>query len=810
MLRRVLRAAHAVSGKCASVLALVLVFTPGVVIAQTPAPADIEFFEKRVRPLLVEQCYGCHSKDAKKLRGDLRLDTRDGARKALVPGKPDDSLLVKAVRYDDPELRMPPNGKLAAAQIADLEKWVKIGAPDPRTDKAASVAKAGIDWEKGRKHWAYQPLKDHAPPKVDDAAWSKTAIDRFVRARLEEKGLQPVAPADRRTLIRRATFDLTGLPPTPEEIDAFLKDEAPDAFANVVERLLASSAYGERWGRHWLDVVRYADTAGDNSDYPIPQMYKYRDWVIDAFNRDMPYDQFVREQLAGDLMSPVGQVSNQSAKKDGQVENLSYDKVIATGYLANSRRHGSYEDKRYPWHLTIEDTLDNFGKAFLGMTLGCARCHDHKFDPIGIEDYYALYGFFSSTRYPWPGIELEKYQRDLVPLALPAEVEKVTKEKQKRLAELDKEIKQLEKDKGDADRIKALKKEREQVAKAPLPFQLAYAVIDGRNEPNKRIGQVGDVCVQLKGDPDRPGKMVARRFPLILGGQTLGPDTKGSGRLELAQWLTSPDNPLFARVMVNRIWQYHFGKGLVETPNDFGKQGRPPTHTELLDYLAKQFIQSGWSVKSQHRLILSTRAYQMSSQDNEANAKADPDNDLLWQFSRRRLDAESIRDAILAVSGTLDRSRGGAHPFPEQAKWDFTQHKPFKAVYDTKRRSVYLMTQRIQRHPFLAMFDGPDTNASTANRLVSTTPLQALYLMNDPFVHEQSRQFAARLLRECKEDEGRVERAFLLVYGRPPADEERRQANDYLAQIGKRLTASGLPNEQRAARVWESFARVLF
>ncbi|MCI0683551.1 MAG: PSD1 and planctomycete cytochrome C domain-containing protein [Gemmataceae bacterium] len=786
---------------------------------QQPTAVQVEFFERRIRPLLVTHCYSCHSAKATKLRGELFLDTRAGVLTggntgpALVAGKPDESLLIKAVRYEDKDLRMPPKAKLSAAEIADLEAWVRMGAPDPRTGK--QVAKQGIDIDEGRKHWSLQPIGNPSPPAVRNRDWPVGAIDHFILARLEAHGMSPASPADPRTLLRRVHFDLTGLPPTPEEIEDFVrawdaasaKRQAKGAnprsramvLQQVVDRLLASPAYGERWGRHWLDVVRYADTAGDNSDYPIPQMVLYRDWVIDAIGRDMPYDQFVREQLAGDLMPAESESDRQS-------------KIIATGYLANSRRHGSYEDARYPWHLTIEDTIDNFGKAFLGATLGCARCHDHKFDPFPAEDYYALYGFFSSTRYPWPGIELDRAQHDLVPLAPSAEIEQFTKTRQQKLAELEAKIKRLEKEKAPADSVKAAKKDREKFAKQPLPFATAYAMMDGPTEPKKRIGRVGNVRMHMKGDPERLGAEVPRRFPLVLGGQTLPGGVKGSGRLHLAKWLTEPSNPLTARVMVNRIWQYHFGRGLVATPNDFGKQGRPPTHPELLDYLARQFIDSGWSIKAMHRLIVLSATYQQASEVSETSEvlSRDPDNELLSHFPRRRLDAESIRDAILAVSGGLDRSRGGPHPFPAQPAWDFTQHKPFKAVYDSNRRSVYLMTQRIQRHPFLALFDGPDTNASTAARTTSTTSLQALYLMNDPFVHEQARKLAARLLAERSDDAGRIHRAFVLAFGRPPAAAEAKQARRFLDQVGDVFESVNIPGEQRAARRWESFARALF
>jgi hypothetical protein len=802
------------------------------VVSNPPDPAGVEFFEKRVRPLLVRHCYECHSADAKKVKGELLLDSRAAVLKggrsgpALVPGKPDQSLLIKAVRYHDEELRMPPAAPLKAEEIADLEAWVRMGAPDPRT--GTTVTK--VDPAAARGFWSFRPVQALPAPAVKDTSWPLNDIDRFVLMKVEEKGLRPVAPADKRTLIRRATYDLTGLPPTPEEIADFLKDDGPEAFAKVVDRLLASPAYGERWGRHWLDVVRYSDTAGDNSDYPIPQMYRYRNWVIRSFNEDKPYDQFVREQLAGDLMPAAGEEDRR-------------DRVVATGYLANARRFGSYEDARYPWHLTVEDTIDNFGRTFLGLTINCARCHDHKFDPITAEDYYALYGFFSSTRYPWPGIELDKVPRDLVPLVPAAQAEAVETERRQQLADLDAAVKKAEGEKAAADKalqeaakapeeerkekvdeatrrveaakkaVAAARKQREDLARKPLPFPTAYAVAEGKTEGRKKVG---NACVQIKGDPERLGPEVPRRFPTVLGGQALPPDVKGSGRLELATWVTDPANPLTARVMVNRIWHYHFGKGLVPTPSDFGRQGRPPTHPELLDYLAAYFTASqgpkspAWGVKKMHRLLMLSRTYQLSAAEDADDLKRDAGNDYLWRFARRRLDGESIRDTLLAVSGALDRTPGGEHPFPDPPTWDFTQHKPFKAVYETNRRSVYLMTQRIQRHPFLALFDGADANAGTPSRATSTTALQALYLMNDPFVHEQARKFAARLLAERQEDAGRVERAYLLAFGRPPDAEEQAAAKEYLGRVRDKLAASGVPAEQRAARAWESFARALF
>lgn len=698
----------------------------------------------------------------------------------FVSGKPSESLLLRAVRHEGP--KMPPKEKLPLEAIAALSDWIKQGAPWPAAPFAA-FRKPGVITDDDRRWWAFQPVVRPTVPEIrNPKRETRNAIDPFVLAKHEAKGLSPVEPADRLTLLRRVTYDLIGLPPTPEEITDVLNDKSLDWYDRAIERLLASPHYGERWGRHWLDVVRYADTAGDNSDYPVPQLYKYRNWVINAFNRDQPYDQFLREQLAGDLMPSKTELERR-------------ERIIATGYLANTRRFGSYEDTRYQWYLTYEDTIDNLGRAFLGLTINCTRCHDHKFDPILSEDYYALYGFFQSTRYPWPGIELDKAPRDLVPLAAPEVIAKANQERKGALAKLDERIKQLEKEK--SPQLAAVRKERDALARTPMPFEVAYAVAEG----SKKIGHAK---MQLRGDPEKPGKEVPRRFPVILGGQVLPSDEKGSGRLQLAQWLSDAKNPLTARVLVNRLWQHHFGKGIVATPSDFGRQGKQPTHPELLDYLANRFVAGGWSIKEMHRLILTSRTYQLSSEEQAGNQERDPNNDYLWRANRRRLDAEAIRDTLLAVSGVLDRTPGAAHPFPDPKSYNFTQHNPFRAVYDTDRRSIYLMTQRIQRHPYLGLFDGPDTNASTAQRTASTTTLQALYLMNNPFVHEQAKRLAERLLREPRETT-RLEGVFLLTWARPATEEEKQQALAHLREVRQSLGSA--PDAER--RAWESLARAL-
>ena len=783
-------------------------------------PEHTEFFEKRIRPVLVEHCYECHSSGAKKIKGGLVLDSRAGVIKggdtgaAITPGDPEASLLIQAMRHTDPDLAMPKQ-KLPANVLADFEAWVKLGAPDPRTEDTVAVAqaKSAIDWNKAREWWSFRPLAAPPVPAVQQKRWPANDLDRFILARLEKDGFNPADSAEKRVLIRRATFDLIGLPPTPEEIDAFLKDKSSKAFAKVVERLLASPHYGERWGRHWLDVVRYADTAGDNSDFPIPQIFRYRDWVIRAFNRDLPYDQFIREQLAGDLLP-------------GTTTAETHERLIATGYIANARRFGSRVED-YPQHLTIEDTIDNFGRAFLGLTINCARCHDHKFDPITAADYYALYGIFHSTRYPWPGIELEQKQRDLVPLVAPgklAEADAARKAHDDEKRRLDKAVQKLK------DQLKEIPadgkpaheakiKEAEQTLKEfvnkGLPFDLAYAVAEAK--------KFEDVAIQMKGDPAKPGEKVPRRFLTVFGGAPLPDANKSSGRRQLAEWLVERNNPLTARVMANRIWQHHFGKGLVPTPNDFGKQGKSPTHPELLDWLATQFIDSGWSVKAMHRVIMLSATYRQAGGvnsetviSNQSGQRAATDSlntvSLITDYSpfpRRRLDAEALRDTLLVLGGNLDTTPTAPHPFPPQTEWKFTQHNPFKAVYESKRRSVYLMTQRIQRHPYLAIFDGADPSTSTAARTSSTTPLQALFLLNDKFVHEQSQAFATRVMKSGKDEKSRVRFAYETALGRPPEKAELEQCRKFFADARARLADSGTPTGEVDVESWRAFIRTI-
>ena len=791
----------------------------GSLVGAEPTPDGIDFFERKIRPILVERCYECHSTAAKKAEGGLLLDSRAGllaggdSGPAITVGDADKSLLIVAVRQTDKDLKMPPEDKLSASQLADLAAWVTMGAPDPRLAAAAPESivsarpKYGMSLEEGRQFWSFRPVQNAAPPRVKNTAWPQTAIDSFILARLEQANITPAPKADKRMLLRRVTFDLTGLPPTPAEMQSFLADASPRAFETVVDRLLASPRYGERWGRHWLDVVRYADTCGNASDYPVPQAHKYRDWVIAAFNRDLPYDQFLCEQIAGDLLP---------SKSDEE----RYDKITATGYLAIARRFGGSRTGEH--HLTLEDTIDNFGRAILGSSIACARCHDHKFDPFTMSDYYGLYGIFDSTRYPFPGAEASRMQADFVPLMSKQAVETLLKPHREKLAKIEAEIKHREADAAEAkkspetsaeektakmkrvaDATAALAdaKKRLAAATAEAPvLNSAYAVADG---------PAANAKIQLRGDPKRLGDEVPRHFPTILGNQTLPEKSSASGRLQLAEWVSDPQNPLTARVIVNRIWLYQFGKGIVQTPNDFGKQGKPPTHPELLDYLATRFIADGWSIKSLHKLILLSHTWQLASSDVPSGMQFDPTNELYWKQQRRRLDAEEIRDTLLFVSGELDESRGTEHPFPPPHTWKWTQHNPFAADYETRQRSVYLMQQRLRKNRYLALFDGADPSSSTGVRLPSTTPLQALFMMNDPLAHRSAEQFAERLIAATPDDVPRLTLAFQSAFNREPTDEESRESLAFLGQYRAKLTTIKKPAVPIERQAWSAFSRAL-
>jgi hypothetical protein len=841
---------------------------------------------------------------------------------------------------------MPPadkGGKLPAEEIAVFTKWVQMGAPDPRD---GSDLLGGMTREDAQKWWAFQPLPE---TPIGDAAADVKRIDELVQREIDRQGLTVAPTADRRTLLRRLAYDLTGLPPTAQDVEAFVADQSPDAWSQAIERLLGSPQYGVRWGRHWLDVVRYADTAGENTDRPLPHAWRYRNWVIESFQRDLPFDQFIRRQLAGDLLT-----LDQSGQERA-------DGIVATGYLAIARRFGHDIDK--DMFLTHEDVIDNVGKNFLGLTIGCARCHDHKYDPISAEDYYALYGIFESTKFAFPGCEPNGQPRDMVPLLPQTEIDVLLKPWQEKAAqvEAEKQRRQAAQEKFEhswtsskqvlaeskveeggsvsfeqrinlrrgelvlltvlpneshgadstlvewtiretageqrtwsvADLVSDLLTENPrsdehgavwsflEVTHAPtfltdrresnggrseikswsigsepsvfantattpievwtncpaqgffahpgdkrpvavawtspldgevllsgrvadahpetgldgVSFELAhiaaaelgpalanlggstvalpdagpapaipvaYAVVD-REATNARL--------QERGDPEKLGPEVPRRWLTVFGGAEV-PANSGSGRRELADWVAR--HPLAARVMVNRIWGWHFGRGLVGSSNDFGARGEAPSHPELLDFLAARFVQSGYSVKAMHRLILHTATYRRASA-----VTADAENRWLSHYSRRRLSAEELRDSLLSVSGQLDLTPGEGHPFPDEKTWTFTQHTPFNAVYETNRRSAYLMVQRQRRHPYLALFDGADPNASTPTRQFTTMPTQALYFINDPFFHAQAGTLAGTLLL-APNDQARTRQAYHTIFQREPTRAEQERVRSFI------------------------------
>ncbi len=711
-----------------------------VAVGSAVAEGGGAWFLQKVAPILEKNCAGCHSHGAGKSKAGLMLDSRKAMLKggdsgpAMVVGDGGGSRMVLRMRAVGSEEQMPPDHALAEEEIAVVERWITGGAVWPEVRSAAPVVLT--DEELAAGHWAYQPLQAVAVPVVPDGEWRgwvRSPIDAFIAEKLQGTGVTPGVMADGRTLARRMSYDLTGLPP-PE-----------DGRGVGMEALLASKEYGRRWGRHWLDVVRYADTAGDNADFPVPEMALYRDYVVDAFNADLRFDEFVKEQIAGDLMDAGGDVS------------LRRRRVIATSFIAGAMRF--CDDFRLDMPLVIGDTLDTFGQAFMGMTLACARCHHHKYDPIPASDYYRLYGFFSSTRYPHAGREGRQFPFNLVSTGCDANKVKRVEELNAFLETEVRSGKRVNLHNARGQKILAAVEEQRGVG------ELAFGVRDAV--------KTGDAAIHLKGEPKRLGEVVPRGFLTFIGASAPPVLKDGeSGRRQLAEWVASPRHPLTARVMVNRIWQWHFGQGLVVNANYFGVAGEAPSHPELLDYLAGKFIESGWSVKAMHRLIMDTAVYRQAWRAAEEGVRADSGNRLLWRFDRRRLTAEEIRDALLVAAGQLDLGRPRGHGFPSVREFTYTQHKPYEGAYEHRFRSVYLMTSRIRKQEFLTLFDGADPTQSTAGRRASTVPLQSLYLLNDERMQELSRVLAGRSMGVEQSLRQRLQRLFALCYQRRATDGE--------------------------------------
>jgi hypothetical protein len=925
---------------------LLLAVPPGTAASEPPGrPAadsrSTEFFEKKIRPLLAEHCYSCHSGEAaamKKLKGGLLLDTRDGVRgggdsgPAVVPGKPAESLLIETLKYDG-EIKMPPKGKLPATAIADFEAWIKLGAPDPRTQASAGRKQPvkGLSLEAGRKFWSYRPVVSPSIPAVNDAAWPAGGIDRFILAGLEGKGLKPAADSDRAKLARRLYFDLHGLPPTPEQIAAFVNDSDPRAYEKLVDSLLASPRFGERWARHWLDVARFAESVTLRG-LVFKQAWRYRDYVIDCFNRDVPFDRFIREQIAGDLLA--------ATNPDERMRQ-----IIATTYLQLGNANLEEQDKKQLRMDVVDEQLDAIAKGFLAQTVTCARCHDHKFDPIPTADYYALAGILRNVKSLKDANVSEWVE---VPLPAPAEVEAAVKKHEARIAAVQAKLK-IARVKAPAatgalaikdvpgivvDDARAMKvgewkdssvnttyigagythdldmgKGEKSITFQPtLPetgkYEVWFAYSPGTNRASKvpvtvfsadgektipvdmkaqppmqgryiSLGQFrfekdgqsfvlvsnegtkGHVCVdavafipadklpgikpeaksapneaaaleaELKrlqaSAPKRPlamsvieekqiedcriairgvvhnrGDVAPRGFLRVATVATAAPMPKDqSGRKQLADWIASKDNPLTARVFVNRAWHWLFGSGIVRTVDNFGTTGERPSHPELLDHLAAQFVKDGWSVKKLVRSIVLSRTYRQSvGVQDEKN----PENRLFGRANRRRLDAECIRDAMLAVSGKLTDEHGGPM-FPASLAADYG----FK--HTATCRSVYLPVFRNALPEIFDAFDFADPSMVTGRRNASTVAPQALFLMNNPFVLDQAKSAAARLLFENHaNDTARIVRAFQLTLGRVPTSDERRIAERFLAaRLPARSVSEG---DQNAA--WTALFQAIF
>ncbi|MXX74826.1 MAG: DUF1553 domain-containing protein [Holophagales bacterium] len=945
-------------------------------------PADLEFFESKIRPVLAERCYQCHGGDPAKIRGGLILLDAEGVRAGgdsgavIVPGSPEDSLMIEALHYEG-LTQMPPDGKLAAHVIADFEQWIRRGAPDPRTGGEQTVvatrAAEAFDYGPGREHWAFRRVEDPALPEVENEAWVSRDLDRFILSRLEERGLAPVAPADKRTLLRRATFDLIGLAPSEAEIEDFLADESPDAFAKVVDRLLASPHYGERWGRHWLDVARYADSNGLDENIAFPNAFRYRDYVVDSLNRDKPFNRFVREQIAGDLMP---------AETDAQ----RFEQITATGFLMLGPKVLAEQDVDKMLIDIVDEQVNTLGRAFLALPVGCARCHDHKFDPIPTADYYAMAGILRSTETMSDAAGMRWLERPLAPedeIAAYEAAQRLVAEAQEKVdgvvreqndvlrgprraalaeyllaaeeaypswsndeavrarasegssphgdagaakppsagslaiarvagnrglepAVLERWVRAFYRYRegppveGDApspstvfviwnayaaaspDRYEQVTEElraiiaSEKVLTAPLTRslvrgpapktleevawryaslfatieiaweehlmrlglkdedelspsdfrlpreqeELRWLVYDGyfcilcldqeeeeKLYPQEALEQLTELRAEVErleeaSPPAPPHAMAvdetaAVDLPVHIRGSHLNladePEPRGflkvtdhlvppppvagdtSGRLELARWITHPEHPLTARVIVNRVWHWHFGRGIVDTPSNFGVIGSKPTHPELLDWLTRRFVEGGWSLKKLHRDIMLSSTYRLSSDYDAANAAVDEENRLLWRNNRRRLEVEPIRDALLQLAGRLDLTIGGRVEEYNARGYVFGEYGPLDRVdiYDAPRRSIYMPIVRTAVYPIFGGFDFGDASDSVGDRSETVVPRQALLMMNSPFVQEAALGFAKQLLEiEDADAADRIDTAFVRAYGRPADDIE--------------------------------------
>ena len=886
------------------------------------AADSTELFEKKVRPVLVAKCQGCHG--GKEPRAGLDLTSGAGFTRGtdsgpvVDPNNVGESRLLKAISYLD-RIKMPPTGRLAESEVEAITEWVRSGARWPGTQQQQTTVTTRGYSRAQKAFWSFQPLRRVEPPAVKNTVWARTPIDKFLLAKLEEKGLSPAPEADRLTFLRRATYDLTGLPPTDNEIQAFLSDNSAEAYERVVERLLGSPRYGEKWGRNWLDVARYADSTGADEDHRYVHSWRYRDYVIDAFNKDTPYNQFLREQIAGDLLPPP------------PGEEVNARGTVATGFLALGPKLIAEQDKPKMFYDIVDEQIEVMGKGVLGLTIACARCHDHKFDPISTKDYYALASIFASTK------QLAKLEGTVSKLFFAPLSDKATaqawEDHQKKIEDKQKQIDEvvgqearvyrdslaprlaeymvaarqiyelnqppaegLNRDVLDrwvaylkpsrerrvhlerwqnaqrqqweavareyqtsliatarhrAEAQAAWKKQAEAAkaeGKTPPPAPQFFAGDDryftevtsgkgpfalpekdkdavftaaGRERHSALLaemkaikasappeppfacglaeGNIIDQPVFHRGNVDAKGEIVPKRFPIVLAGENQPAIKQGSGRRELAEWLASENNPLPARVMANRIWQWHFGEGLVRTPSNFGITGERPSHPELLDWLATEFIRQGWSIKKMHRLIMNSAAYRMSSITDPVKQEKDADNRLLSRFSMRRLTVEEMRDSLLAIDGSLDGTMGGNMLSGQGTDKEFSDDRKSLNPDQSKRRMVYLPLRRSNLPSMLNLFDFGDATTHTENRSQTNVAPQALFMMNSQFVTERATNLVKRLHAEPS-DKARVERAWLMVVGRPPQSHDVDDALTYVSRF---------PGADARGKAWISYYRAL-
>lgn len=781
---------HVASFPCS--LLAILAGLPAVVLsADAIKPADLDFFEKKVRPILIDRCYDCHSAEKGKTKGGLALDTQSAIQQggdngpALIAGNADKSLIIEAIRYQNRDMQMPPKSALPEAEVKILEEWVSRGAPDPRTQVVALGPRV-IDLEKGRQHWAFHDIAQAKPPQAKEHP-----VDAFITAKLAEQNLTLSPPADPVTLIRRMSFDLIGLPPTPEEVATFTREMAQHpqtAVRSLIDRLLASPHYGEKWGRHWLDVARYADSNGLDENIALGTAWRYRDYVVNSFNADKPFDRFLVEQIAGDLL-PAKNLDER------------HEHATATAFLNLGAKVLAEADKEKLTMDVIDEQIETTGRAFLGMTLGCVRCHDHKFDPISQEDYYALAAIFKSTR----AFSAEKQGAisywnetpigDLDDFAAVKSAELALAAKKKELSAAQTAAKKTPSSETKA-RLMQVMDEMESVEKNLPDLPTVIGVSDAAEIKTS-------VPIHIRGSHLTLGKPIERGFPKVMQASLAPKPTfpkDKSGRLELAEWLARPEHPLTSRVIVNRVWTWHFGLGLARTPDNFGLLGDAPTHPELLDYLATWLSANHWSLKDLHRLIMTSAAYQQASAPSD---ERDPENRLLHHFPIRRLQAEEIRDALLSVAGQLDLTMGGKTVPLRNRQFVFNHTSKDATKYDSTRRALYLPIIRNNLYDLFQQFDYPDPTVSTGQRNSTIVSPQALLLMNSPLAEQAAQGFAKRILQSHRDLNARISQAIRLAYAREVTEADIASAQNFLTAADGILASSINDYDQRQQRTWE-------